>query len=135
MDLANLSGRHRLEKETFASVFPTLTPRRLQCSCELAERHLGHKSLPIKDLIGSGKSQKTFDRVPIEEAVKYAGEDADITLQLRQVFGPMLAEGKIRQLFDEIEMPRFCSMSIQSDVAARRPSWALAAPPEVMAPA
>jgi DNA polymerase-1 len=50
----------------------------------LAERYLGHTPIPIKELIGSGKSQITFDRVPIDKAAPYAAEDADITLRLWQ---------------------------------------------------
>ena len=38
----------------------------------LSEQYLGHNPIPIKDLIGSGKSAITFDRVPVAEAVKYA---------------------------------------------------------------
>ena len=50
----------------------------------LSERYLDHTPIPIKPLLGSGKSAITFDRVSIEEAVPYAAEDADITLRLWQ---------------------------------------------------
>ncbi|MEL7131911.1 MAG: 5'-3' exonuclease H3TH domain-containing protein, partial [Pseudomonadota bacterium] len=43
----------------------------------LSERYLGHTPIPIKPLLGSGKSAKTFDQVPLEDAVRYAAEDAD----------------------------------------------------------
>ena len=43
----------------------------------LSERYLDHKPISIKTLLGTGKSAKTFDMVPIDEAVKYAAEDDD----------------------------------------------------------
>ncbi|MHC4219087.1 MAG: 5'-3' exonuclease H3TH domain-containing protein, partial [Planctomycetota bacterium] len=49
----------------------------------LALAHLDDTCIPISDLIGTGKKQKTFDTVPLDEAVPYAAEDADITLRLR----------------------------------------------------
>ena len=48
----------------------------------LSERYLGHTPIPIKPLLGTGKSAITFDRVPLADAVRYAAEDADITLRL-----------------------------------------------------
>jgi len=56
----------------------------------LSERYLGHTPLPIKPLLGSGKSAVTFDKVPLADAVPYAAEDADITLRLWQAFKPQL---------------------------------------------
>ena len=56
----------------------------------LSERYLDHTPIPIKPLLGSGKSAITFDRVPIDDAVPYAAEDADITLRLWQTFKPQL---------------------------------------------
>ena len=46
---------------------------------QLSERYLNHTPIPIKPLLGSGKSAITFDKVAITDAVKYAAEDADIT--------------------------------------------------------
>ena len=48
----------------------------------LSERYLSHNPISIKTLLGTGKSAITFDKVPVEDAVKYAAEDADITLRL-----------------------------------------------------
>jgi len=72
---------------------------------QLSERYLGHVPIPIKDLIGSGKSQKTFDRVPIAEAVKYAAEDADITLRLWQGFKPELHQARVTTVYETLERP------------------------------
>jgi len=66
---------------------------------------LDYECLPISDLIGRGKSQKTFDQVPIVDAYPYAAEDADITFRLWNVLEPSLAQGKLRQLYDDVEMP------------------------------
>ena len=48
----------------------------------LAQKYLGHTPIPIKELLGSGKNQITFDQVPIAQAIAYAAEDADVTLRL-----------------------------------------------------
>ena len=60
----------------------------------LSERYLSHTPIPIKDLLGSGKSAITFDRVPIDDAVKYAAEDADITLRLWMTLQAAIAPRK-----------------------------------------
>ena len=71
----------------------------------LAERYLGHTPIPIKSLLGSGKSAITFDRVPIDEAVKYAAEDADITLRLWLTFKPQLHRAQVTTVYETLERP------------------------------
>ncbi len=71
----------------------------------LSERYLGHEPIPIKSLLGSGKSQITFDRVPVDEAVKYAAEDADITLRLWQAFKPNLHRAQVTTVYETLERP------------------------------
>jgi DNA polymerase-1 len=71
----------------------------------LSERYLGHTPIPIKPLLGSGKSAVTFDRVPIDDAVKYAAEDADITLRLWQVFKPQLHVNSVTTVYETLERP------------------------------
>jgi DNA polymerase-1 len=72
----------------------------------LAESYLNYSPKPIESLIGKkGKGQKTMRDVPVEDAREYAAEDADITLQLRDAFAPMLEKTETRKLFDEIENP------------------------------
>ncbi|MEO0677289.1 MAG: DNA polymerase I, partial [Pseudomonadota bacterium] len=71
----------------------------------LAERYLGHNPIPIKTLLGSGKSMKTFDQVPIDDATKYAAEDADITLRLWQEFKPRLHQSKVTTVYETLERP------------------------------
>ncbi len=71
----------------------------------LALALLDYVCTPITDLIGSGKKQRTFDTVPLEQAVPYAAEDADITLRLRDVLAPKLEAMNLQALFDDLEMP------------------------------
>ena len=71
----------------------------------LSERYLGHTPIPIKPLLGVGKSAVTFDRVPIDDAVKYAAEDADITLRLWQQFKPALHTKKVTTVYETLERP------------------------------
>ncbi|WP_420010878.1 DNA polymerase I [Tateyamaria sp.] len=71
----------------------------------LSERYLGHTPIPIKPLLGSGKSAKTFDQVPVEDAVKYAAEDADITLRLWQQFKPQLHRVQVTRVYETLERP------------------------------
>ncbi len=71
----------------------------------LSTRYLDHTPIPIKGLLGTGKSAITFDRVPIDEAVKYAAEDADITLRLWQMFKPLLGQSGVRTVYETLERP------------------------------
>ena len=72
---------------------------------ELSDRYLGHTPIPIKTLLGSGKSQITFDKVAIDDAVKYAAEDADVTLRLWQAFKPRLHRAKVTTVYETLERP------------------------------
>ena len=71
----------------------------------LSQRYLGHTPIPIKPLLGTGKSAITFDRVPIDDAVKYAAEDADITLRLWQMFKPLLHTKNVMTVYETLERP------------------------------
>ncbi|SCM66780.1 DNA polymerase I [Donghicola eburneus] len=71
----------------------------------LSERYLGHNPIPIKELIGSGKSMITFDKVDVEKATRYAAEDADITLRLWQKFQPELHREKVTRVYERLERP------------------------------
>ena len=72
---------------------------------ELAALHLGHTTISIKELIGTGKSQITFDRVPVEKAGIYAAEDADITLRLDQTLKPKLVGEHMVSVYETLERP------------------------------
>ncbi|MDK3016797.1 DNA polymerase I [Pseudodonghicola flavimaris] len=71
----------------------------------LSERYLSHEPIPIKPLLGSGKSAITFDFVPIEEASAYAAEDADITWRLWETFKPQLHREKVTTVYETLERP------------------------------
>ncbi len=71
----------------------------------LSDRYLNHTPIPIKPLLGSGKSAITFDKVPIDEATAYAAEDADITLRLWQHFKPQLHRAQVTTVYETLERP------------------------------
>ncbi|AKO98679.1 DNA polymerase I [Marinovum algicola DG 898] len=71
----------------------------------LSERYLSHSPIPIKELLGTGKAQITFDRVAIDKAVGYAAEDADITLRLWQAFKPQLHRKSVTRVYERMERP------------------------------
>lgn len=71
----------------------------------LSESYLDYKMVPITELIGKGKNQLTMRDVAVDKVVEYAGEDADITLQLVDVLKPMLEDKKLSGLYDTLEEP------------------------------
>ncbi|MGI4804041.1 MAG: DNA polymerase I [Janthinobacterium lividum] len=72
----------------------------------LSENYLGYSPVSITSLIGSkGKNQGTMRDVEIEKVKEYAAEDADITLQLKEAFGPILKEVKAEKLAHDMEYP------------------------------
>ncbi len=72
----------------------------------MAETLLGYQTVHIEELIGQkGKNQKNMRDLKPEKIYEYAAEDADITLQLRNVLEQKLDEVNARSLFEDIEMP------------------------------
>ena len=71
----------------------------------LAERYLDYRPIEIETLIGKGQKQLTMDMVNVERVKEYAAEDADITLQLKQVLYPMVERIGLQHLYSEIEEP------------------------------
>ncbi len=72
----------------------------------MSETYLRYKPVPIETLIGKkGKDQITMREAPLEDVKEYAVEDADITLQLRRHFEPMLEKEGVTPLFRNIEAP------------------------------
>ena len=72
---------------------------------ELADLHLGLKTIKFEEVCGKGKNQITFDRVPLDKALAYAAEDADITLRLHRVLKPRLLADRMVTLYETIERP------------------------------
>jgi len=71
----------------------------------LSLEYLNYDMVPIEDLIGKGREQITMADVPLEQASFYAVEDADITLQLTQIFKTKLKEEQLYSFFNLIEIP------------------------------
>ena len=71
----------------------------------LSERYLAHETIPIKPLLGSGKSAITFDKVSISDATPYAAEDADVTLRLWQMLKPRLHQARVTRVYETLERP------------------------------
>ncbi|MBL3654707.1 DNA polymerase I [Fulvivirga sediminis] len=73
----------------------------------IAEQYLNYIPVPISDLLGpKGKKQLNMKDLAPEEVVEYAGEDADITLQLKEVLDKEIKkEEKLAELLDEVEYP------------------------------
>ncbi len=63
------------------------------------------KKIPIEDLIGKGKNQRSMLDVPIDDVTFYCCEDVDYTLRLKNLFEPQLNEKNLEKVFLEIEMP------------------------------
>ena len=72
---------------------------------ELAEKYLGVKTITYDEVTGSGKARISFAEVELEKACQYAAEDADITLQLWQIFKPRIVHEKMLTLYETIERP------------------------------
>jgi len=71
----------------------------------LAKIHLDHTNIKFKDIVGTGKSEITFDQVLIENAYKYACEDADITLKLYNLFKNRMVKEKCFFVYENLEIP------------------------------
>ena len=72
----------------------------------LSETYLKYAPQSIETLIGKkGKNQKSMRDVPLEEIKEYAVEDADVTLQLSELFNAELEKTHTKKLFEEIEIP------------------------------
>ncbi len=71
----------------------------------LCERYLNHTPIPIKPLLGAGKSAITFDKVPIDKATAYAAEDADVTLRLWRYLKPLLHRSSVTTVYETLERP------------------------------
>ncbi|HEL3809064.1 TPA: DNA polymerase I [Stenotrophomonas maltophilia] len=72
----------------------------------LALRYLGYSTIKFEDVAGKGAKQIPFSQVGIDEASRYAAEDADVTLRLHRALQPqLLAEPALDSVYRDIEMP------------------------------
>lgn len=72
---------------------------------ELSQTFLNHTTIPYKEVAGTGKNQVTFDLVPLDKALTYAAEDADVTLQLYRLFKPRLPSEQMTTVYETLERP------------------------------
>jgi DNA polymerase-1 len=72
----------------------------------LSAQFLGYEPISITTLIGKkGKNQGTMRDAPLEQVTEYAAEDADITLQLKNCFVPLIKKRGVEKVFNEVENP------------------------------
>ncbi len=72
---------------------------------ELARLHFSHETIKFKDVAGTGKAKVTFDFVPLDKALDYAAEDAEITLALFHELKPRLVEERMVTVYETLERP------------------------------
>jgi len=71
----------------------------------LSETYLNYEPVSIETLIGKGKNQTSMRDAPLEQIKDYAAEDADVTIQLKDIFVPKLKETQTEKLFTDVEVP------------------------------
>ncbi|WP_205507964.1 DNA polymerase I [Longitalea arenae] len=99
---------YELKGETFDTMLAhyVIEPDGKRSMDMLSARFLGYEPVHIEELIGKkGKNQLNMRDVPIEKISDYAAEDADITLQLKQVLTPLLKSREVEKVFYEVENP------------------------------
>jgi DNA polymerase-1 len=72
---------------------------------DLALDYLGHETIKITELIGTGKNQKRMDEVPVRRVADYAGEDALLPMRLGPILAKKLQENQLDELFTRVELP------------------------------
>lgn len=72
---------------------------------ELSQLHLSHTPITFADVTGKGKDKITFDCVAIDQATRYAAEDADVTLRLHMLFKSRLREIAKASVYETLERP------------------------------
>lgn len=72
----------------------------------MSMKYLGYEPVSIETLIGKkGKGQLSMRDAPLEQVKEYAAEDADVTLQLKKVFDPLLVKNEVGVVFEQVENP------------------------------
>ncbi len=72
----------------------------------LSAQFLGYETIAIDDLLGKkGKKQLSMRDVELDKITEYAAEDADITLQLKNAFTPLITKRKVEKVFNDVEIP------------------------------
>ena len=71
----------------------------------LSLEYLNYRMVPIEDLIGKGKNQISMSDVDLEKASFYAAEDADVALQLTEIFQKRLDDENLTEFYEKVELP------------------------------
>ncbi len=82
-----------------------ITPEEAHNLDAIASTYLNYKPIPISDLIGTGKNQRSMRDVPLEQVGPYACEDADVTLQLASVLAEKLEADGLTEMAENMEFP------------------------------
>ena len=86
---------------------------------DLAYRHLNYITSKYKDLVGGGKKQITFDYVAIEEATKYAAEDALVTFKLYNQLKSRVVKEKVSNIYEKIDRPLINVLSSMEEIGIK----------------
>jgi DNA polymerase-1 len=98
----NLSG---VNFDTMLASYLINPSKRAHSLDQIALDFLDHRTITYKELTGKGKSSTGFANVPIEKALPYACEDADITLMAKNILMEKVEAVGLRDLFEKVEMP------------------------------
>jgi len=99
---------HELKGELFDTMLAhyVIEPDGKRSMDQLSAQYLGYEPVHIEELIGKkGRGQTNMRDVELDKIKEYAGEDADITLQLKNTFVPLLKEKEVEKVFREVESP------------------------------
>ncbi|MHA1114299.1 MAG: DNA polymerase I, partial [Alphaproteobacteria bacterium] len=86
---------------------------------ELARLHLGRENIKFKDVAGSGRNRVTFDFVPLDAALDYAAEDAEVTLALHRRFKRDLIADRLVTVYETLERPLIAVLAGMERVGIR----------------
>ena len=94
----------------------------------LSEKYLNHTMIPISDLIGKGKNQKSMAEIDVEQVAEYASEDADVSWQIAGMVTEELERDNLWDLYWELERPlipilaemEFTGIRLDSDELGRQ---------------
>ncbi len=109
-DLTILKNRHKLAAGAVACdamlASYVLDPGRSSHGMDALSRDLlGHEPIAYAQVAGKGKQEVTFDRVPVDQATAYAGEDAELTFRLCELLLPRVAKAGLEDLLAGLELP------------------------------
>jgi len=91
--------------DTMLASYAIDASRRSHSIADLALDRLGLRTIPLTDLVGTGRSQILISQAPVDAVTKAAGEDADIAFRLREALEADLSALRLEKLFREIELP------------------------------